>query len=102
MMKHSYYTYIATNVNNTVLYTVVTNDLERRIYEHTNKLISGFTLRYNVKKLVWYEEFSNPYEAIAAEKKIKGWRREKKLGLIRNFNPSFSDCIGRDPSLRSG
>ncbi|MDO8664663.1 MAG: GIY-YIG nuclease family protein [Candidatus Liptonbacteria bacterium] len=92
---------MATNVNNTVLYTGVTNNLERRMYEHTNKLIPGFTSKYNVKKLVWYEEFSNPREAIAAEKRIKGWRREKKLELIRNFNHSFSDCIVGDSSQSS-
>lgn len=101
-MKHSYYTYIATNVHNTVLYTGVTNNLERRMYEHANKFVPGFTSKYNVKKLVWYEEFLDPLEAIAAEKKIKGWRREKKLQLVYNFNSDFSDCIGRDPSLRSG
>ncbi len=101
-MKCIYYTYIATNTHNTVLYTGVTNNLERRMYERANKLIPGFTSKYNVKKLVWYEEFLDPREAIAAEKKIKGWRRERKFELVRNFNPSFSDCIGRDPSLCSG
>lgn len=88
-------------MRNTVLYTGVTNNLERRMYEHTNKLISGFTSKYNVNKLVWYEIFSNPREAIAAEKKIKGWRRDKKMELIKNFNPGFSDCFGRDSSQSS-
>ncbi len=100
-MKRSYYAYIATNVHNAVLYTGVTNNLGRRMYEHANKLIPGFTSKYNVKKLLWYEEFSDPREAIAAEKKIKGWRREKKLELVRNFNPSLSACIAGDSSQSS-
>lgn len=100
-MSKKYYTYIATNIHNTVLYTGATNDLERRMNEHANKLVPGFSARYNVNKLVWFEEFSHPYEAIVAEKRIKGWRREKKLNLIKDFNPSFSDCTGRDSSLCS-
>ena len=92
MGKH-YYIYIATNVHNTVLYTGVTNNLERRMHEHTNKLTYGFTSKYNVNKLVWYEEFSSPQEAIAAEKRIKGWRREKKLQLIKDINHDFLDLL---------
>lgn len=92
-MKKSYYVYIATNFHNTVLYTGITNDLERRMYEHTNKIIYGFTSKYNVNKLVWYEEFSSPREAIAAEKQIKGWRREKNPVLIKKSNPDFVDYI---------
>ena len=93
-MNKQYYTYIATNSHNTVLYTGITNNLVRRMYEHTNKLIPGFTSKYNVRKLIWYEKFSNPHDAIAAEKRIKGWWREKKLDLIKNFNPNFSNCLG--------
>lgn len=88
-----YFTYIATNKNNTVLYTGVTNNLERRMYEHSNKLTKGFTAKYNVKKLVWYERFQTPYEAISAEKKIKGWKREKKITMIQTMNPNFCDLL---------
>lgn len=99
---HSYYVYIATNYNNTVLYTGVTNNPERRIYEHRNKLVSGFLSKYNVKKLVYAEEFFDVNEAIAAEKKIKGWTRDKKITLIKTTNPEFEDLLSIDPSLRSG
>ena len=96
----NYYTYIATNKLNTVLYTGITNDLERRMFEHRDKLIPGFTSKYNVNKLIWYEDFSSPEEAIIAEKKIKGWTRVKKLNLIKSINPNFNDLlIEWDPSL---
>jgi len=88
-----YLTYIATNKMNTVLYTGITNSLERRMFEHKNKLIPGFTSKYNVNKLIWYENFNSPEEAIAAEKKIKGWTRAKKLNLIRSINPNFNDLL---------
>jgi len=88
-----YFTYIATNKNNTVLYTGITNDLERRMFEHNNKLIPGFTSKYNVNKLIWYENFNSPEEAISAEKKIKGWTREKKLNLIKSINQNFNDLL---------
>ena len=64
------------------------------MYEHANKLIPGFTSKYNVNKLIWYEVFSHPQDAIAVEKRIKGWSREKKLKLIKGVNPDFSDFIG--------
>ncbi len=88
-----YFTYIATNKNNTVLYAGITNNLERRIYEHSNKLTKGFTVKYNVKKLVWYEQFQTAYDAISAEKKIKGWKRDKKVALIKSINPEFRDLL---------
>ncbi|MEK7104024.1 MAG: GIY-YIG nuclease family protein [Patescibacteria group bacterium] len=88
-----YHAYIATNKNNTVLYTGITNDLERRMFEHRDKLIPGFTSKYNVNKLIWYEDFSSPEEAIIAEKKIKGWTRVKKLNLIKSINPNFNDLL---------
>lgn len=90
-MKKQYYVYIATNKRNTVLYTGITNNLVRRIYEHKNKLIQGFTAKYNINKLVYHESFNSPEEAIAAEKKIKGWKRYKKIALIKNINPDFKD-----------
>ena len=73
-MKH-YHVYILTNKSNKVLYTGVTNDLLRRVYEHKSKLIEGFTKRYKVNKLVYFEHFTDINEAIAVEKKIKGWLR---------------------------
>jgi putative endonuclease len=74
-----------------VLYTGVTNDLARRVYEHTHKLVPGFTSRYNVNRLVYYEETSNIRSAIEREKEIKGWKRERKVELIRDMNPQWED-----------
>ena len=90
-MERHYYVYIVTNRMNTVLYTGVTNNLEKRMHEHKQKLIPGFTARYNVSKLVCYESFPTPAEAIAAEKKIKGWVRWKKVALIERMNPKWED-----------
>lgn len=89
-MKH-YYVYILTNKTNRVLYTGVTNNPLRRTYEHKNGMIDGFTKKYNLKKLVYVESFDNPSDAIAAEKKIKGWLRIKKIRLIESMNPSWED-----------
>ena len=90
-MFKQYYVYIATNKRNIVLYTGVTSNLERRMYEHKNKLIKGFTKKYNVTKLVYFEVFNTPEESISAEKKIKGWIRQKKIELIKSRNPEFKD-----------
>jgi len=92
-MSELFYVYIATNKRNTVLYTGVTNNLLRRMQEHKNKLISGFTKKYNVNKLVFYGVFNNPTDAIGAEKKIKGWLRKKKVDLIRSKNSEFKDLM---------
>ena len=73
------------------LYTGVTNNLERRVYEHKNKLVAGFTSKYNITKLVYYEETSNVHAALAREKQIKGWRRAKKIALIEAENPEWKD-----------
>ena len=89
-MKH-YYVYILTNKSNKVLYTGVTNNILRRIYEHKAGFIKGFTKKYRVKKLVYFESFTNPNDAIAAEKKIKGWLRSKKIVLIESMNPNWKD-----------
>ena len=86
MKLHLYYVYILTNVNHTVLYTGVTNDLERRCFEHKQKKIKGFTQKYNVDKLIYYEKFDFVGLAIAREKQIKGYSRAKKLKLIDQFN----------------
>jgi putative endonuclease len=87
MKLYIYYIYILTNRNNTVLYTGVTNDLVRRIHEHKNKLIKGFTEKYNVNKLVYYEVFDFIELAIKREKQIKGYSRSKKDLLIDQKNP---------------
>lgn len=86
-----YFVYILTNITNKVLYIGVTNDLQRRIFEHKNKLIKGFTEKYNLTKLVYFEMFNNIEDAIAAEKKLKNWHREWKLNLIKSVNPNFKD-----------
>jgi len=90
-MNKQYYVYIMANKTNTVLYTGITNNLKRRIYEHKNKLLSGFTKKYNINKLVYYEIFDNSYYAIQREKQIKGGSRKKKIELIKKFNPNFND-----------
>ena len=86
----NYYVYIMTNKSKT-LYTGVTNDLTRRVYEHKHKLIPGFTQKYNITKLVYYEETSDIHAAIAREKQSKGWLREKKINLIESMNPNWVD-----------
>ena len=80
-----------TNKHNTVLYTGVTNNLIRRIYEHKEKLASGFTKRYNINKLVYYEVFQDAYNAISREKQIKDGSRQKKINLINSLNPDWKD-----------
>jgi len=88
-MKH-YYVYIMTNRSRT-LYTGVTNDLERRVHEHKHKLIPGFTRRYNIDRLLYFEETEDVWAALAREKQIKGWSRAKKIALIESANPRWSD-----------
>ncbi|MDI9608041.1 MAG: GIY-YIG nuclease family protein [Atribacterota bacterium] len=90
-MEKYYFVYILTNPGNTVLYTGVTNDLKRRVYEHRNKVVPGFTAKYNVKKLVYYEVYDDPQYAITREKQIKSGSRKKKLNLISSFNPDWRD-----------
>ena len=80
-----------TNKRNNVLYTGITSDLIKRVYEHKNKLVKGFTSKYNVNKLVYFEEFGDVEEAIVREKQIKGWLRSRKLNLIKGTNPTFKD-----------
>ncbi len=85
-----YYVYIMTNRSGT-LYTGVTNDLARRVYEHRNKLIPGFTAKYNITKLVYFEITNDVRTAIAREKQFKGWLRAKKIALIASVNPNWDD-----------
>ena len=86
-----FYVYMMSNWNNKVLYIGITNNLQRRVYEHKNKLLKGFTSKYNVDKLVYFEEFSEPKVAITREKQLKGWKREKKNQLIETVNSEWSD-----------
>lgn len=83
--------YIMTNKYNKVLYAGVTSNLQRRVAEHKDKTVSGFTSQYNVTKLIYYEEYSTMDEAIAREKQIKGGSRQKKIDLIKNINPEWKD-----------
>lgn len=86
-----YYVYIMTNKYNSVVYTGVTNNLERRVYQHKNKLLEGFTKKYNADRLVYFEMTEDVKSAIEREKQIKGWTREKKNSLIEAVNPIWSD-----------
>jgi putative endonuclease len=90
MPSKRYYVYIMTSPSGT-LYTGMTNDLKRRVYQHKHKLIPGFTAKYNVTRLVHYEETSDVKSAIAREKQIKGWVRRKKIALIESENPKWQD-----------
>jgi len=89
------FVYLMVNKTNSVIYTGVTSNLQKRVCEHRNGLIDGFTKRYNVKKLVYYEVFDQIEEAIIREKQIKGGSRADKLKLISGFNPGFDDLYDR-------
>ena len=90
-----YYVYLLTNKSNRVLYVGVTNDLIRRMFEHRNKLVEGFTKRYNLVKLVYYEATSDIENAIKREKQLKNWHRDWKINLITQFNPDWMDLSER-------
>lgn len=88
-----YYVYILTNKSNRVLYIGVTNALQRRIYEHRSELIDGFTKKYHLSKLIYFEEYSDVNEAIFREKQLKSWSRAKKNSLVLNSNPELKDLL---------
>jgi len=90
-MGSKYFVYLMTNKNNTVIYTGVTNDLNRRVYENKEKLVYGFTKKYNVNKLVYFESTNDIYSAIQREKQIKAGSRKKKIELINSINPEWKD-----------
>ncbi len=90
MKTKSFYIYIMASKSRTI-YTGVTSDLLKRVYEHKNHLLGGFTERYNIDRLVYFEEYSDGRDAIAREKQIKGWRRDKKLALIEGMNTTWND-----------
>ena len=93
-MGKQYYVYIMSNNTNTVTYTGVTNDLHRRIYEHKNKLSEGFTAKYNIKKLVYYEVCQNVESTIMREKQIKRGSRADKVALVNAMNKDWHDLYG--------
>ena len=86
-----YYVYILTNWNNKVMYIGVTNNLQRRLYEHKHMLADGFTKRYKVHKLVYFEHTSDVRVALEREKELKGWARQKKNALVESTNPEWAD-----------
>lgn len=90
-----YYVYFTTNKNNNVIYIGVTGDLIKRVYQHKNKIFEGFTKKYNVDKLVYYEIYNNVEDAIRREKQLKNWHRDWKMRLIGENNPEFEDLYNK-------
>ncbi len=90
MAVKQYYVYIMASRSRT-LYTGVTNDLERRVYQHKQKLVPGFTAKYKIERLVHFESTEDVHTAISREKQIKGWTRNKKVALIDSVNPTWND-----------
>jgi len=105
-MMRRYHVYIMASLSRTT-YVGVTNDLARRVFEHRTKMVPGFTSKYNITRLVHAEEFHHVKDAIARERQIKGWRRERKMALIESMNPEWDDlaetwfATEQDSSLRS-
>jgi putative endonuclease len=91
MRNHDYWVYILTNKRCTTLYIGITNNIVRRLYQHRYGQVKGFTRRYHLNRLVWLEHFRNANDAIACEKKLKGWRRSRKVALIEQTNPQWLD-----------
>ena len=91
MTEKTFYVYLLTNWNNKVMYVGVTNNLQRRVFEHKEKMVKGFTQKYNVTKLVYFEQTSDIATALNREKEIKKWRRAKKNTLVENNNPLWCD-----------
>lgn len=90
MRTKTYYVYILTNKSYT-LYTGITNNLARRVWEHKGKFVKGFTEKYNIDKLIYYEEYLDVNEALNREKQIKAWTRKKRIDLIKTVNPNFEE-----------
>jgi len=91
MEAKQYYVYVLTNRTNRVLYIGVTNNLGRRIFEHKNKLVEGFTKKYNLDKLIYYEVTNDIQSALEREKQLKNWHRDWKINLIKSFDPTWND-----------
>ena len=98
MEYKQYYIYILSNYSNSTIYIGVTNNLVKRLYQHQNKLIDGFTSKYNINKLVYYEIYQNIDYAINREKQLKGWSRAKKNALIETLNPTWKD-LGKELNI---
>ena len=90
-MNKQSFVYILTNRNNNVIYTGITSDLVKRVWQHKNRSIKGFSSKYNLSKLIYYEVYKDSYEAIKREKQVKGWLRIKKINLIKTKNKEFCD-----------
>ena len=103
--NHKYYVYILTNKKNGTLYIGISNNLERRVFEHKNKLVEGFTKKYSLDKLVYFESFQNVSDAIKREKQLKNWKRLWKIDLVEIENPDWndlaSDWFDMDPESSS-
>lgn len=95
MNNNTYYVYMLMSQNNSTLYLGITNNLVRRVYEHKDELVDGFTKKYKCKKLVYFEAYDSPKEAIAREKQLKNWRRDWKLNIIKETNPTYKDLYVR-------
>ena len=93
MKEHRYFVYILASKRNGTLYVGVTGNLAARVGEHRDDLLEGFTKKYGVHQLVWFEEFADVHDAIAREKRIKKWRRAWKLELIEKMNPNWADLF---------
>jgi putative endonuclease len=91
MADQQCFVYIMTNIGNSVLYTGVTSNLRKRVYEHKHSLLGGFSAKYRTVKLVYFEEFADIYRAIVREKQLKGGSRKKKITLIESMNPDWED-----------
>lgn len=91
-MNKTYYVYILRN-NSGNFYIGITSNLVKRVWEHKNKFVKGFTEKYNIDKLIYYEIYSDPESAIAREKQLKNWNRKKKIMLITKMNPKFEEII---------
>ena len=92
-MKKSYFVYILTNFEETTFYIGVTSNLQKRIWEHKNKIVEGFTKKYNVNRLVYYEQTEDVETALNREKQLKRWHRQWKINLIKEFNPEMKDLF---------
>ena len=92
-MKKSYFVYILTNFEETTFYIGVTSNLQKRIWEHKNKIVKGFTKKYNVDKLVYFEQTEDVETALNREKQLKRWHRQWKINLIKEFNPEMKDLF---------
>jgi len=102
MRNHDYWVYILTNKHCTTLYIGITNSISRRLYQHRYRDVKGFTKRYHLNRLVWLEHFRNVNEAIACEKKLKGWHRSRKIALVEQTNPRWfdlSDHLEQQPNV---